>query len=382
MTTNLGPPPMASINCIIYTFNTRMRGQVRSLHTRVADLLNAAEPEFLLLEDVTVHPLSSVEGEQLSAASVLIRKSNVIIGLQPPDTHGQEDQSSLLPGQMTPIPCQATLEVGPFTVDGTLQLPPGRDVLEHVRESQWPFLEVSNATVTYTPAPSVRMETPLVVVNRSWVEALLEGLQVTERRELRTHAAQDASRGTEAREKASRETLWGASEEATSGDAIQREALDADLSGNETAELLFATQVFKGADLSLLVHAAEELSGAGGISRKVFSAGTEVFRQGEIGDALYVVESGELEVVAPDRVSGEPRRLTTLKAGDIFGEMALLGAGRRTATVQATSDATLLALSTNAWRSLATRFPAATTNLLRIMVQRRGPRGGLLPSPG
>jgi len=101
-----------------------------------------------------------------------------------------------------------------------------------------------------------------------------------------------------------------------------------------------------------------------------------------VGDALYVVESGELEVVAPDRLSGELRRLATLTAGDVFGEMALLGAGRRTGTVKATSEATLLVLSTNAWRSLASRFPAATTNLLRIMVQRRGPRGGLLRSSG
>ncbi|HLC30133.1 MAG TPA: cyclic nucleotide-binding domain-containing protein [Dehalococcoidia bacterium] len=369
MTNNPAPPQTVSIDCVIYTYNTRMRGQTRSTYERVSDLLNASEPEFLLLQDVTVHPLSSLEDEQLSAASLLIRKSNVILVLQPPDVPRQESHSSPLPDQATRIPRQATLEAGPFTIKGTLQLLPGHDPLEHVRESQSPFLEVSNATITYTPAPSAHVETPLVLVNRSWVEALLEGLQVTERRELGTQAAQGAALATEA-------------SDTPLADAVQREASEVDLSGHETAEFLFATEVFKGADLSLLAHTAEELSGDGGISRKICPAGTEVFREGEVGDALYVVESGELEVVAPDRGSGEVRRLATLGTGDIFGEMALLGAGRRTGTVKATSEATLLVLSTNAWRSLASRFPAATTNLLRIMVQRRGPRGGLLRSSG
>lgn len=369
MTTNLGLPQTVSIECIIYTYNTRMSGQARSIHACISDLLNAAEPEFLLLQDVTVHPLSSVEGEQLSAASVLIRKSNIILVLQPPDVPRQESQSSPLSDQETRIPRLATLEAGPFTIKGTLQLMPGRDPMEQVRESQGPFLEVSNAIITYTPAPSALVETPLVLVNRSWVEALLEGIQGTERRELGTQAAQGAGRATGARD-------------TPSADAVQREASEADLGANETAEFLFATQVFKGADLSLLTHAAEELRGAGGISRKVCRAGSEVFREGEVGDAIYVVESGDLEVVAPDRLSGELRRLATLSAGDVFGEMALLGAGRRTGTVKATSEATLLVLSTNAWRSLASRFPAATTNLLRIMVQRRGPRGGLVRSSG
>jgi MFS family permease len=65
--------------------------------------------------------------------------------------------------------------------------------------------------------------------------------------------------------------------------------------------------------------------------------GTVVIRQGDRGDAFYVVESGSLAV----DVDGV-RRSTPLGAGDGFGEIALLQDVPRTATITALDDVTLL----------------------------------------
>jgi CRP-like cAMP-binding protein len=63
-----------------------------------------------------------------------------------------------------------------------------------------------------------------------------------------------------------------------------------------------------------------------------FSQGETVMKEGLGGAAFFVIESGEATV----SVRGEER--TTLKAGDYFGEIALIDEGARTATVTAASE--------------------------------------------
>jgi CRP-like cAMP-binding protein len=69
-------------------------------------------------------------------------------------------------------------------------------------------------------------------------------------------------------------------------------------------------------------------------------AGEVVFREGDPGDALYIVADGRVEVVA----DGAGRSLAELGSGQAFGEMALLSGGTRTATVRATIDSQLLTI--------------------------------------
>ncbi|MGY1770958.1 MFS transporter [Blastococcus sp. SYSU D00813] len=79
-----------------------------------------------------------------------------------------------------------------------------------------------------------------------------------------------------------------------------------------------------------------------GLARRVrrvpVAAGADVFREGDPGDDFYVVESGSVAVVSDGR---EVRRLGP---GDAFGEIALLRAVARTATVRALEDSVLAAL--------------------------------------
>jgi CRP-like cAMP-binding protein len=67
-------------------------------------------------------------------------------------------------------------------------------------------------------------------------------------------------------------------------------------------------------------------------------AGSVFFRAGDAGDRMYVVESGELRVTRP--ALHEPDiELGLVGPGAVFGELALLGSGVRTATVTAVTDA-------------------------------------------
>ncbi|KRT75423.1 MAG: cyclic nucleotide-binding protein, partial [Armatimonadetes bacterium CSP1-3] len=71
-------------------------------------------------------------------------------------------------------------------------------------------------------------------------------------------------------------------------------------------------------------------------------AGQAVFRQGEEGDAFYVIRRGQAEVV--QRRDGTEVVLRTLGPGDHFGEVALLGRAPRTAAVRALTPLNLFAL--------------------------------------
>ncbi|HUJ76310.1 MAG TPA: cyclic nucleotide-binding domain-containing protein [bacterium] len=62
-----------------------------------------------------------------------------------------------------------------------------------------------------------------------------------------------------------------------------------------------------------------------------------VFREGDPGDHLYVLVSGQVEI--QQQRDGETRRLVTMQPGDCFGEMAIIDSGARSADAQAVADA-------------------------------------------
>jgi CRP/FNR family cyclic AMP-dependent transcriptional regulator len=66
-----------------------------------------------------------------------------------------------------------------------------------------------------------------------------------------------------------------------------------------------------------------------------YAAGETVFEQRDLGDGVYVIESGEVDIVKS--CAGGDLHLRTLGRGDCFGEIALLAMIPRTATVRATS---------------------------------------------
>lgn len=87
-------------------------------------------------------------------------------------------------------------------------------------------------------------------------------------------------------------------------------------------------------------------------------AGTSIVRQGAPGDAFFVLIDGTAEVVVDDHAVG------SMVAGAHFGELALLTAGPRNATVRATSDVTVGVLGARMFRTLVREYPDLSEQLL------------------
>lgn len=66
---------------------------------------------------------------------------------------------------------------------------------------------------------------------------------------------------------------------------------------------------------------------------RVYKDGEVIVRQGEVGDCMFVIQEGQVEVIAED--GGKELRLNVLEAGDFFGEMAIVEREVRMATVRA-----------------------------------------------
>ncbi len=103
-----------------------------------------------------------------------------------------------------------------------------------------------------------------------------------------------------------------------------------------------------------------------------YKSGTRVIRRGDIGDKMYVVIAGELEVFLP---RGEERiSISKMRLGDIFGEIALVSKVRRTADIDAITDTRLLALDTQSLRRLQRFSPFLASHLFYNISQILGKR--------
>ena len=92
--------------------------------------------------------------------------------------------------------------------------------------------------------------------------------------------------------------------------------------------------------------------------------GETLAHEGDFGHCMYVIESGTAAVL----VDGKPQR--SLGPGDVFGEIAALASGRRTASVVATSAMRLIALFKRDLWVLEQEAPAASERL-RSLVELR-----------
>jgi uncharacterized membrane protein len=105
---------------------------------------------------------------------------------------------------------------------------------------------------------------------------------------------------------------------------------------------------------------------AAAIDVRELAAGGTLFKAGEPGEALYVVRSGEVELFIKD-TAGQRIALALVGAGEMFGELALLDRGPRTATAVAMSDTELLELDRDDLLLLFQRSPDAALRLLAAM---------------
>src|ERR1700733_10096524 len=93
-----------------------------------------------------------------------------------------------------------------------------------------------------------------------------------------------------------------------------------------------------------------------------------VFREGDPGDALFVIVTGLVRIHVAT-TSGEIL-LNTLGPGDIFGEIAVLDGRGRTATVTASKSTELVKIGRREFLAFLEAFPRYTTVLLHILASR------------
>ena len=97
-------------------------------------------------------------------------------------------------------------------------------------------------------------------------------------------------------------------------------------------------------------------------SRRTLQPGDWVFREGDQADAAFIVQSGQVEIIGLR--DGEERRLTVLHPGDLFGELALIDDGPRSASARAVGNTDLAVLP----RSLIQDRIARADPTIRLLV--------------
>lgn len=100
----------------------------------------------------------------------------------------------------------------------------------------------------------------------------------------------------------------------------------------------------------------------------LYASGESVVRQGELGDCMYVIQSGEVEVV--QSTAGHEQCLAILKAGDFFGEMSIFERELRSATVRAKGEARVLKVDKRTLLRRMKEDPLLAFNLLQTMSRR------------
>lgn len=122
------------------------------------------------------------------------------------------------------------------------------------------------------------------------------------------------------------------------------------------------------ADVELFEHVSDEDRArlAEFIDIERLAAGETLFKAGAPGESLYVVRSGEIELFIRD-TAGQKIALAIAGAGEVFGELALLDRGPRTATAVALTDCELLELDRDDLLLLFQKSPNAALRLLAAM---------------
>src|SRR5882672_4289851 len=116
--------------------------------------------------------------------------------------------------------------------------------------------------------------------------------------------------------------------------------------------------------------ASEELETITQLLRERRLAETEVLcRQGDPGDALFIVTGGRIRLSTTDP-SGNEKILSYFTDGQFFGEMSLLTGAPRSATATAETDSQLLVLDKQAFERLLASHAQIMREMLKIVSQR------------
>lgn len=103
---------------------------------------------------------------------------------------------------------------------------------------------------------------------------------------------------------------------------------------------------------------------------KTLTAGETLFRKGEPGSSMFVIEEGEMEIILPVDPPVNEVQLSILKEGEFFGELSLFADTPRTATVRAMSDTKLVEMQRGDFITFVMERPSIGISMLSEMAKR------------
>jgi CRP-like cAMP-binding protein len=102
---------------------------------------------------------------------------------------------------------------------------------------------------------------------------------------------------------------------------------------------------------------------------KLYTNGEVIAQQGEIGDCMYVVQRGRVEIVL-EKPDGSETGLDVIKEGELFGEMAILEKLPRSATARAVGEARVLTVDRRTFLRRVKEDPTLALNILQSLSHR------------
>lgn len=131
---------------------------------------------------------------------------------------------------------------------------------------------------------------------------------------------------------------------------------------NEEVEILKGVPLFskvEPAKLKLIAFTGERMN---------YAAGQELFHQGDVGDAMYVILAGSADVLL-ETPNGQIR-VAELKKNSFVGDIAILSDVPRTATIRAREPLTTLKISKDMFYRLVAEFPQMAIEMMRELAHR------------
>jgi len=101
---------------------------------------------------------------------------------------------------------------------------------------------------------------------------------------------------------------------------------------------------------------------------KTCPAGTILFRQGETGEEMFVLQSGKIRITKSVREGS--KILAVLGPGEFFGEMAILNGAPRSATAEAIEDAKLVVINGKTFESMVVSNAEIAVRLIKKLARR------------
>ena len=131
---------------------------------------------------------------------------------------------------------------------------------------------------------------------------------------------------------------------------------------NDEVEILKSVPIFskvEPAKLKLIAFTGERMN---------YAAGQELFHQGDVGDAMYVILAGSADVLL-ETPNGQIR-VAELKKNSFVGDIAILSDVPRTATIKACEPLTTLKISKDMFYRLVAEFPQMAIEMMRELAHR------------